>query len=409
MQLFKEYRGLSRETYILSLGRIVTAMGSMVWPMMTMILKIKMHIEADTIATLMTFCSLAMIPLTLLGGKMADHLTRRKIIIVCDIISIMGYLYCAIFELNWTAFAVFIAASLLQSMEGPAYSALVADLTSSADRERAYSLNYLALNLGMILSPSVGGMLFANHLKLLFLINALAIGTSTILIAIGLRHVVNSDAAVFDSPYESGGKGSTLSILKEYPVLILFFIVTSLSWAMYNQQSYLIPLDLSGINGDKGALIYGTMTSLNCIVVVIFTPLWTKWLRNRPEVKKSFFGTFFFFLGFVVFINAKGHQLVYYLAVMIYTWGEILHSLSNEPYLTRRVPATHRGRILGVNTVIQSIIYGLFQIGIGKWYVSLGSRMTWFIVLSILAVALILTIVLLQRDKKVFDQLYVKK
>ncbi|MCH4014249.1 MAG: MFS transporter [Solobacterium sp.] len=94
MQLFKEYRGLSRETYILSLGRLVTAMGSMVWPMMTMILKVKMHIQADTIAALMTAGSLAMIPLTLIGGKMADHLTRRKIIIVCDIISIIGYLYC---------------------------------------------------------------------------------------------------------------------------------------------------------------------------------------------------------------------------------------------------------------------------------------------------------------------------
>ena len=393
----------------MSLGRLVTAMGSMVWPMMTMILKVKMHIQADTIAALMTAGSLAMIPLTLIGGKMADHLTRRKIIIVCDIISIIGYLYCAIFQLNWTAIAVFIAASLLQSMEGPAYSALVADLTSSADRERAYSLNYLALNLGMILSPTIGGILFANHLKLLFLINALAIGTSTILIAIGLRHVVNSDAAAADSPYESGEKGSTISILKEYPVLILFFIVTALSWAMYSQQSYLIPLDLSEANGDKGALIYGTMSSLNCIVVVIFTPLWTKWLKNKPEVKKSILGTFFFFLGFVVFINAKGHQLMYYLAVMIYTWGEILHSLSNEPYLTRRVPATHRGRMLGVNTVVQSIIYGLFQIGIGKWYVCLGSRMTWLIVLSILAAAVLLTCILLERDKKTFNQLYAKE
>ena len=37
--LFSQYRGLRKEVYILFFGRIVTNMGSMVWPMLTMILK----------------------------------------------------------------------------------------------------------------------------------------------------------------------------------------------------------------------------------------------------------------------------------------------------------------------------------------------------------------------------------
>lgn len=410
MALFDEYRGLRRENYILSLGRLVTAMGGMVWPMMTMILKQKMHIPADTIAALITAGSLAMIPLTLAGGKMADHLTRRKIIIVCDLISIIGYLYCAVFPLDWTAIAVFVTASLIQSMEGPAYSALVADLTSSQDRERAYSLNYLALNLGMILSPTIGGMLFAHHLKLLFLINALAIGTSTLLIAVGLRHVVNKEAAEKDAPYESSEKGaSTQAVLKKYPVLLLFFFVSSLSWAMYSQQGYLIPLDLSELYGDQGAVIYGTMSSLNCIVVVIFTPLWTKWLRTKGEVEKMILGTAFFFAGLLVFTLGMQYRILHYLAVVIYTWGEILHSLSGDPYLTRRVPLTHRGRILGINSVMQSIVYGLFQIGIGQWYVKLGSLHTWMIVLGILLGAVGLGFILLKQDRETYPQLYAGK
>ena len=37
MHFFSQYRGLRRENYVLFFGRIVTNMGSMVWPMLTMI------------------------------------------------------------------------------------------------------------------------------------------------------------------------------------------------------------------------------------------------------------------------------------------------------------------------------------------------------------------------------------
>jgi MFS family permease len=178
---------------------------------------------------------------------------------------------------------------------------------------------------------------------------------------------------------------------------------------MYSQQGYLIPLDLSELYGDQGAVIYGTMSSLNCIVVVIFTPLWTKWLRTKGEVEKMILGTAFFFAGLLVFTLGMRYRILYYLAVVIYTWGEILHSLSGDPYLTRRVPLTHRGRILGINSVMQSIVYGLFQIGIGQWYVKLGSLHTWMIVLGILLGAVGLGFILLKQDRETYPQLYAGK
>ena len=38
---FSQYRGLRREIYILCFGRVVTNLGSMVWPMLTLILSQK--------------------------------------------------------------------------------------------------------------------------------------------------------------------------------------------------------------------------------------------------------------------------------------------------------------------------------------------------------------------------------
>ena len=77
-------------------------------------------------------------------------------------------------------------------MENPSYDALVADLSSSNDRERAYSLIYLGLNLGLILAPTIGGMLFENYLNLAFVIDGLTTLSSTILIFLFIKDITKS-------------------------------------------------------------------------------------------------------------------------------------------------------------------------------------------------------------------------
>ncbi len=48
--LFNQYRGLRREIYTLSFGTMVTHLGSMVWPIMTMILGQKLGVSAADIS-----------------------------------------------------------------------------------------------------------------------------------------------------------------------------------------------------------------------------------------------------------------------------------------------------------------------------------------------------------------------
>ena len=49
-RIFQMYRGLRKEVYILCFGRFVTAMGSLVWPMLTLILKSKLGFDAEQVA-----------------------------------------------------------------------------------------------------------------------------------------------------------------------------------------------------------------------------------------------------------------------------------------------------------------------------------------------------------------------
>ena len=81
-------------------------------------------------------------------------------------------------------------------------------------------------------------------------------------------------------------EGSVFKVFKLYPILLIFLLFYGAYGGLYNQYSYLIPLDLARVHGDNGALIYGSVNTLNCIVVVIFTPLFTRYLAKLSEINK---------------------------------------------------------------------------------------------------------------------------
>ena len=78
--LFSQYKGLRREIYVLFFGRIVTNLGSMVYPMLTMILSQKLGFDAASISILMVVAMALMMPANLLGGALADRFGRKKVL-----------------------------------------------------------------------------------------------------------------------------------------------------------------------------------------------------------------------------------------------------------------------------------------------------------------------------------------
>lgn len=54
-KIFKQYKGLRRELYVLFFGRIVTSLGAMIQPLLTLILSSKLHFDAASIALLLLF------------------------------------------------------------------------------------------------------------------------------------------------------------------------------------------------------------------------------------------------------------------------------------------------------------------------------------------------------------------
>ncbi len=406
-KLFQQYKGLRRENYVLFFGNIVTNMGSMVWPMMTLLLDRKLGMSAGNIALLMMVWSFICMPANLLGGRLADRMNKKKIIIFGDTVSVVCYIVCGLVPLSYATIGLIMLASVFQSIEGPAYNALIADITPTCDREKAYSLLYLGANIGLMVSPTLAGMLFQNYLWLAFIISGLAIGSSTLLIWLLVKNITPVEDESEEAVYQTARDGASVwRVLWDNKPVLLFTVITALYFAAYNQFSFLMPLEMGRIHGDSGALIFGTVTSLNCIIVVIFTPLITGWFRRIRETGKLLVGRALLIVGYLVFIAFLGRVPAYYAAIVLFTWGEIFDTLAEGPYESKRIPASHRGRLSSVLGVAQGTLLSLFDVGVGKVYDIAGSRGAWTIVMGAAALSLLLNLVLVRVDRRDYPKLY---
>ena len=405
MKFIQQYKNLSKEIYVLFFGRIVTSMGSLIWPLLTLILKNKLGYNATTIATLTMAMSILQFPMLLLGGKLADTLNRKKIVIVCDLVTVVSYIICGLLPLSNYSIALFYIAGVFATIEGPSYDALVADLSDSESREKAYSLQYLGMNLGLVLSPTIGGLLFENYLWLAFILTGLATLSSTILIILFIKRLSVEKGNV--SAYEEKRENeSVFRILRERKTLILYALVCGFGGIVYAQFNYLLPLNMETLYGAKGATIFGMLTSTNAIVVIIATPLITTFLSRLMDVRKILIGESLIVLGLFGYRFVQGAMVPYFILMILFTIGEVFNTLGHQPYMTRRIPSTHWGRVNSFVNTVNGLFAGVGNIFIGKIVDVKGYDMAWLAVGVLGAVAIILVVMLNLVDKRQFGLLY---
>ena len=415
-QLITQYSGLKKEIYILFIGKLVTAMGSFVWPMLTFFLTTKLGMSDGMSTLLIATASVVSFPAALLGGKLADRFSRKRIIIIFDCLTVSLYLLAAVLPLTIGTAAILFLAGLFQTVESPAYDALNADFSTSAQREKAYSLSYLGFNFGFIVGASVAGILFKNFLRLAFCINGLAILVSTVLITFFVHpeNAISEDTERIAQNYSEyelpiDEKFPVLKVLLQRPVLIYMLLLGCFASMPSCLVGILLPLQLKDALGETGATLYGYLNSLNGFVVIVFTPILTVLLQKFTEIPKIIIGLLLFVAGISLF-SAGTAAAILFVGMFIFTLGEVVSVLGNNPYTSRRVPASHRGRVGGISSVVYSIFSSLTQYLISFMLLAFSSNYTliWTVFILCGLICACLYAFLYAPDKKTFPKLYGK-
>jgi MFS family permease len=415
-QLITQYSGLKKEIYILFIGKLVTAMGSFVWPMLTFFLTTKLGLSDGTATLMMATASVLSFPAALLGGKLADRFSRKWIIIIFDCVTVSLYLLAALLPLSIVTALMLFAAGLFQTIEGPAYDALNADYSTTAQREKAYSLSYLGFNLGFIIGASASGLLFEKFVRLAFCLNGLAVFTSTVLIFffVHTKNAISEDAQALQTNYSEYEQPmedhlSVLKVLKTRSVVLGMLLVGCVASMPQYLVGILLPLQLKQSMGEAGATIYGYLNSLNGFVVIVFTPILTIALKKLTEIPKVILGMLLFVGGIALF-SVETAVAVLFVGMFVFTLGEVVTVLGSNPYLSRRVPASHRGRVGGVSSVLHSIFSSATQYLISFMLIWTGSnyKLLWLIFGACGLAAAGLYTCLYRPDRRTFPKLYNK-
>jgi MFS family permease len=353
--MFSMYRGLPRPIYTLFLAEVVNGVGIFVFPFLTLFLTKRLGMSEAVAGNFMLIASIAYIPGTLIGGRLADRLGRKKVMVASQLLSALMYIPCGLLG-NSAMIPWFILASLFfDGVTDPARTAMYTDYTKPENRQAAFSLVYLGHNLGFAFGPLIAGFLFNSASSWLFWGNALAIFAAVSLVIFLVPESQPTkeeiDASIGSGSTEEAHEGGLLSALASRPYLIVYTLITTLYGFVYAQHRFALPLQTEALFGASGASLFGALMTLNAVLVILLTTLVVKLTKHRAPVWCVAASGLLFAAGFGM-IGLATTPILLYLSTSVWTLGEIVNATNDGAYVANHTPMSHRGRFQSILPII---------------------------------------------------------
>lgn len=352
MKLFKMYRGLPRSVYIIFIAQIINRFGDFVMPFLTLFLTKKLGFSMTATGTIVMIATLMTIPGSLLGGKVADHLGRKKSYLFFQGSAGISLLLCAFFYHSPTMLIFILLSAFFNGAVRPIISAILADVLSPEQRQVGFSLSYLGINIGVALGPMVAGFLFNHFLIMIFIGDAI---TTFIAVTLMMKFIDETmpekdmDQSQL-SESEKHEQGSLAQALMKRPQLIWFLIFNAFFSATYIQGGFSLPLILEHLYGEKGPQIYGALISTNAITVLAMTILITAFSKRFRPIVNIAIGGIAYSIGFGM-IGLIEWLPLFWMSTIIWTLGEIIMSINFGVYIVNQSPSNFRARFNGLTSL----------------------------------------------------------
>ncbi|MGD8108883.1 MFS transporter [Vibrio sp. TRT 17S01] len=346
MNIYSEYKGLGRDIYSVAYMRFIVAAGMFVMPMLTFIFIDKLGLNTLNAGVLVAICTSSYIPGSLLGGWLVDKYSDRFTLIASMFGASVFWFLSGILAFELEMVVTIVIAFLFLGMTDPAINSYIANNSREDSVKGAFSLSYLAKNVGLSLGALVSGFLFSKYPKLVFFIEGGALVTSAI---IGFCLLGPSKNNEDKSPKEKAGAEGYLS-LKTVLVLFTIFILV----LCYCQTLFTLPVQLETLYKEESPKLYGIIVSLNAAIVLLFTPLLAKATKNLTSNQILAIASVFLGVGLGAHYFLTTYSLILAF-VFVWTIGEIL-IWSNSPVLINdMVKDSERGRANGMLSSVNAL------------------------------------------------------
>lgn len=375
-------------------------MGSFIMPLLTLILTQKLGYTKSNAGGMISLLILTEAPCLILGGKLADSIGRKRIIVICSLAGALFYILCGLLPQSGMMVCFIVLASDIYTITFPSFNAMLADLTKPENRRSAFSLMYFGMNIGMSISPIIGGLLFKDHLQLLFFLDAATTIGYTAVIARNVPETFRHKQKDADSPELPAEKHSLFSALKCAPILVIFVFLLFFYDFCYSQWNFMLPAQFGDMFGQDGARLFSMLCSANGFTVILLTPIVTSLSHRFRPLAIVAAGGFLYFTAYLGFALGNGLASFFFF-VELFTLGEIVTTIQIEAFVTGHSPADCRGRISAFENFVRGSANACGPLIMGHVLSATGYQTSWLLIAFFILVGAVGMALLNRKDRNV--------
>jgi len=346
------FRGFSREIWILAIITFINRAGTMVLPFLSKYLKEDLHFTYGEVGWIMVAFGLGSMLGSWLGGKLSDKIGFYKVMVFSLLSSGLLFFVIQFITSFWGLCIGMFSIMVLADMFRPAMFVSLGAYAKPEIRTRALTLVRLAVNLGFAAGPALGGLIIMSiGYQGLFWVD----GATCIVSILIFAFLVKEKKKV--TPLNLHPKElETASVFKD-KIFWVFLFVSFVTAMIFFQLFTALPI-YHHVRFGLTEFQTGLLMTLNGLLIFsLEMPFVSYFERNKVQkLKIILWGALLMTISFYsLLINVWAGILV--ISMILVSIGEMLVFPFSNSFAMSRAPSGHEGRYMAFYTMSFSLAH----------------------------------------------------
>lgn len=315
------FKGLSKEIWFLAFVTFINRAGTMILPFLSRYLNEELSFNLEDVGIILSFFGVGSLVGHYLGGKLTDKIGFYNVMARSLLTTGLLFIGLQFITSFWAlCFSVFFIMSIAD-MFRPALFVSLKAYSKPENQTRSLALIRLAINLGFIFGPIVGGFLIVKTgYDSLFWIDGITCILSTVLFMLLVK---KKELHSHKDKKEVSDNNSKFKLIQDKPYL-LFLAISFLMGMIFMQLFFTMPtyhFKQFGLSEDYT----GLLMLLNGILIVLFEMPLVSWIENKNTSKPKLFLYSSFLMGIsFIFLLYDLYWQVLIIHMILITFGEMI-------------------------------------------------------------------------------------
>ena len=352
------WRGLGslpREVWVLSIVTLINRAGTMVLPFLVLYLTKSLNLSPQQAGLVLVFYGLGALVTAPLAGKLCDLIGSVRVMKTSLLFS-GAALFAFPFARGFVAVsAITILWAIINEAFRPASMSIISEAVSTDQRKAAFSLNRLAINIGMSIGPVVGGFLAEASFLSLFIVDGVTSIIAGIVLAFTRWPASHEEASIeMKSQNDSGATAKPLSVLADRRLFWFLAMMIPIEITFFQTQGAMPLFVVRDLQFSES--LYGLLLTINTLLIILIEVPLNMAMAHWSHKHALALGALLTGAGFGALALASN---VWTIAVTVFIWtfGEMIIFPSSSAFVADIAPAERRGVYSGLYVMSFSVAF----------------------------------------------------